>query len=68
MQDTEFVENNSSFFESRFGPAQMRALRRKAMRIHAGVQSSAEILNALAARVERNPAAVLRDATPAEMR
>jgi hypothetical protein len=67
MQATDFVENNSSSFESRFTPAQMGALRRKAMRIHAGARSSTEILNALAARVERNPAAVLRDVTPAEL-
>jgi hypothetical protein len=67
MQAVEFYENNFSTLESGFSPAQMRALRRKAMRIHAGARSSTEILNALAARVERNPAAVLRDATPAEL-
>jgi hypothetical protein len=67
VQATDFIENNSLTLESRFSPAQMRALRRKAMRIHAGVRSSTEVLNALAARVERNPAAVLRDATPVEM-
>ncbi len=67
MQAIEIIENNPLPLESRFSPAQMRALRRKAMRIHAGVRSSTEILNALAARVERNPAAVLRDVTPAEL-
>jgi hypothetical protein len=67
MQATENIENNSATLESRFTPAQMRALRRRAMRIHAGARSSTQILNALAARVEHNPAAVLRDATPAEL-
>lgn len=67
MQGIESTENNNLPLESRFTPLQMRALRRKAMRIHAGVRSSTEILNALAARVERNPAAVLRDVTPAEI-
>jgi hypothetical protein len=67
MQGTDFNENNSSPLESRFSPAQMRALRRKAMRIRAGARSSTEILNALAARVERNPVAALRDVTPAEL-
>jgi hypothetical protein len=67
MQTVDIIEKNSLTLESRFTPAQMRALRRRAKRIHAGVRSSTEILNALAARVERNPAAVLRDATPAEL-
>ncbi len=67
MQVIDILESNPLSLESRFSPAQMRALRRRAMRIHAGARSSTEILNALAARVERNPAAVLRDATPVEL-
>lgn len=66
MQIIEAIENSPPSLESRFSAVQMRALRRRAMRIHAGARSSTEILNALAARVERNAAAVLRDATPAE--
>jgi hypothetical protein len=67
MQAIEIIENNPIALESRFSATQMRALRRRAMRIHAGARSSTEILNALAARVERNAAAVLRDVTPAEL-
>jgi hypothetical protein len=67
MQAVEILENNPLALESRFSAAQMRALRRKAMRIHAGARSSTEILNALAAHVERNPAAALRDITPGEL-
>jgi hypothetical protein len=66
MQATGNVESISFGAESRLLPAQIRAIRRRAMRIHLGARSSVEILNALAARVEHNPAAVLRDATPAE--
>jgi hypothetical protein len=62
MQATEIVCNNPIAIESSFSPAQMRALRRRARRIHAGARSSTEILNALAARVERDPAAMLRHA------
>ena len=62
-----FENTDESELEARFGAIRMRALRRKARRIRAGARSSTEILNALAARVERNPAAVLRDTTPAEL-
>ncbi len=62
MQAIENIDVTLSDLESRFRPAQMRALRRRARRIHAGARSSVEILNALAARVERDPVALLRHA------
>jgi hypothetical protein len=64
MQAIEIIENDPLTIESRFSAAHMRALRRKAMRIHAGVRSSTEILNALAARVERDPIAMMRNGIP----
>jgi hypothetical protein len=68
MQCIGTIENNRSGFGDGFGALQLRALRREARRVHAGVRGSVTNLNRLAARVECDLDAILRGSALAKPR